>query len=69
MYYDPESNLISWEIAKGEIDHAIEVGNFILHVSKNKKPLLIEILDASKYKTQLDKLREEDILTEVASAT
>ncbi len=69
MNYDIEANLISWEIAKGKIDHAIEFGNFIIHVSKNKKPLLIEILEASKYKGQLDKLKKEDILAEVAGVT
>ena len=34
MTYDAESNLLSWEISKGEIDHAKEIGNCIIHVSK-----------------------------------
>lgn len=59
MFYDIESNLISWEITEGKIDHAIDFGNFIIHLSKNKKPLLIEILEASKYKGQLDKLKRD----------
>jgi hypothetical protein len=56
MVYDPESNLISIEVAKGRIDHAREFGNFIIHMSKAGKPLLIEILDASKFVGQFDKL-------------
>ena len=57
MHYDPEANLISWEIAKGEISHAREIGNFIIHVSKAEKPILVEILDASKLVGQMDKIK------------
>lgn len=56
MIYDPESNLISIEVAKGKIEYAREFGNFIIHFSKSSKPLLIEILDASKFVGQFDKL-------------
>jgi len=57
MLYDPESNLISLEVAKGEISHTKEFGNFIIHVSSAGKPILIEILDATKFIGQLDKLK------------
>jgi uncharacterized protein YuzE len=57
MHYDPEANVISWEVAKGEISHAREFGNFIIHVSESGKPILIEILDASKFIGQFDKLK------------
>ena len=52
MYYDPESNIISLEIASGKIDHVIELGNFLIHVNKNNAPLLIEILDGGKLASQ-----------------
>lgn len=58
MYYDPESNIISWEVSGGEISHAIEAGNIIIHMSKNSKPILIEILDASKFISQFDKIKD-----------
>lgn len=61
MIYDPEANILCIEIAKGEIDHAREFGNFIIHVSKSAKPILIEILDASKFVGQIDKLKIKDI--------
>ncbi|PIP33432.1 hypothetical protein COX69_01640 [Candidatus Falkowbacteria bacterium CG_4_10_14_0_2_um_filter_48_10] len=57
MYYDPEANIIAWEIAQGEISHVREFGNFIIHVSKAEKPILVEILDASKFVGQLDKIK------------
>ncbi len=61
MYYDNETNIICLEIAKGQISHVREFGNFIIHVSKNEKPILIEILDASKFVGQIDKLKIKDI--------
>lgn len=57
MFYDPEANIISWEIAKGEISHAHEFGNFIIHLSPLKKPILIEILEASSFIGQFDKIK------------
>ncbi|PIR13399.1 hypothetical protein COV49_02430 [Candidatus Falkowbacteria bacterium CG11_big_fil_rev_8_21_14_0_20_39_10] len=57
MIYDAEANIICIEIAKGEISHAREFGNFIVHLSKSGKPILVEILDASKFVGQIDKLK------------
>ena len=57
MIYDPEANIICLEIAKGEISHAREFGNFIVHLSKSGKPILVEIVDASKFVGQIDKLK------------
>ncbi|OGF26407.1 hypothetical protein A2331_05735 [Candidatus Falkowbacteria bacterium RIFOXYB2_FULL_34_18] len=57
MLYDAESNILNWEVSRGQIDHTIELGNFIIHVSKAKKPILIEILEASKFIGQFDKLK------------
>jgi uncharacterized protein YuzE len=55
MLYDPESNIMCIEISSGTIDDTIELGNFIIHVSKTKKPILIEILEASKFIGQFNK--------------
>ncbi len=57
MLYDPEANILSIEIAKSEISHAREFGNFIVHLSPAGKPVLIEILDASKFMGQIEKLK------------
>ncbi len=56
MQYDLEANIMSWEIGHGKIVRVKEIGNFIVHLSKAGKPILIEILDASKFKTKLSKL-------------
>ena len=62
MHYDPDANLISWEITKGKIDHAREFGNFIIHLSASGKPILVEILDASKFVGQFNKLKKDEKL-------
>ncbi len=65
MQYDIEANLMSWEITKDPIDHCLELGNFIIHLSKTKKPVLIEILDASKFVGQMDKIKLEGIKKQI----
>ena len=55
MIYDIETNIACIEVSSGKIDHAIELGNFIIHVSKARKPILIEILEASKFIGQFNK--------------
>lgn len=57
MIYDPESNILSWEIAGGEINQTTEFGNFIIHQSKAGKPIMIEILEASKFIGQFEKIK------------
>jgi len=65
MQYDLEANLISWEITKDPIDHAVELGNFIIHLSKARKPVLIEILNASKFIGQMDKVKLDGIKKQI----
>ena len=49
MEYDIESNILSIQISDGKINHVKEFGDFIIHLSKGNKPLLIEILEASRF--------------------
>lgn len=47
--YDPDADVLALSGAvKGRIDHARELGNFVVHFTKDDRPLLIEILEASK---------------------
>ena len=60
MHYDPEANIISWEISEqGEIDHVLEFGSFVLHVTSSGRPALIEIVDASKFIGKMIRLKRE----------
>lgn len=69
MIYDPEANIICIEIAKGKIAGAREFGNFIIHLSAGGKPVLIEILEASKFMGQFDKIKNLKDIAEILPAT
>ena len=47
--YDSDADVLSVAGAiRGRIDHARELGNFVVHFTKDDRPLLIEVLEASK---------------------
>lgn len=46
--YDPDADVLMLrKKGTGKIDHAEEMGDFVVHFSKQNVPLLIEILNAS----------------------
>ena len=47
--YSPEVDILTYEISKAAIDHAEEAGDIIVHYSKRRKPVLLEILNASDF--------------------
>lgn len=48
--YDNEADVLNWELSKNaKIDYASEMGNIIVHFTKNHIPVLIEVLEASKF--------------------
>ncbi len=47
--YDREDDILMIETAPGRIDHAEEMGQIIVHFTKDDKPVLLEILDASDF--------------------
>ena len=56
MSYEPEADVLVWEITKQPIEYAEEVGNVIVHFSKKNNPVLMEILEASKFLSTAKKL-------------
>ncbi|TSC80049.1 MAG: hypothetical protein G01um101429_253 [Parcubacteria group bacterium Gr01-1014_29] len=65
--YDADADVMSWETTqKGKIDYATEIGNFVVHFSKDNKPLLIEVLEASKIlkksERKIEKAREHEVV-------
>lgn len=59
--YDPDADVLSMgSLGRAAIDHAEEMGNLVVHFSKKKKPILVEILQASRiFKNQPKSLRAE----------
>ncbi|OGF58213.1 hypothetical protein A3B05_03630 [Candidatus Giovannonibacteria bacterium RIFCSPLOWO2_01_FULL_43_160] len=56
MKYDPEADVLSWELSGAKIDHAVEIGKMIVHFSPKNVPVLLEILDASGWLKQSEKV-------------
>jgi uncharacterized protein YuzE len=54
--YDRDLDALLIHVAKGKVDHAEEMGPFIVHFTRRWKPLLIEILDASEVLSNLAKV-------------
>lgn len=49
IQYNRKDDVLLIHVAKGKIDFAEEVGDMIVHYSKDNKPLLLEVLDASDF--------------------
>ena len=47
--YDRENDIMMIELSKSKISHAEQSGQIIIHFSKQDKPVLLEILDASEF--------------------
>lgn len=49
MSYEPEADVLMWELSKQPIDSAHEIGNLVIHFSKRHTPVLVELLEASRF--------------------
>ena len=47
--YNREDDVMVLEVSSDTIDFAEEMGPIIVHFSKRRKPVLLEILDASEF--------------------
>ncbi len=47
--YDREEDILSYEVSPDKIDYAEELDSIIVHFTKEGKPVLLEILDASDF--------------------
>lgn len=69
--YEPEADVLMWEITNKPIDFAKEVGNVIVHFTKNNIPVLIEVLEASKFLAKAKSLvkKGEVLIRKLAAAS
>lgn len=58
--YEPEADILMWEITNKPIDYAKEIGDVVVHFTKNNMPVLIEILEASKFLAKVKNLIKEN---------
>ncbi len=54
--YNREQDILIYEISDESIDYALEVGPIIVHFTKEGKPVLLEILDASEFIAETTKI-------------
>lgn len=54
--YNREQDILMYEISDEPIDYAEEVGNIIVHLTKEGKPVILEILDASEFLAETTKI-------------
>ena len=47
--YESDADVLTLEITGQPINYAKEIGNIVVHFTKNNIPVLIEILEASKF--------------------
>lgn len=47
--YSPEVDILMYEISKAAVGYAEEAGDIVVHYSKRRKPVLLEILNASDF--------------------
>lgn len=47
--YNREKDIMLVEVSRKQIDYAEEAGPIIVHFSKDRHPVLLEILDASDF--------------------
>lgn len=64
--YDPESDVLRVEISKQPIDYAKEMGNFIVHFTKNGLPVYLEVLEAKRFLLRTERILEKTRISEFA---
>lgn len=47
--YDRDKDILLIEVSRAPIDHAEELGPLIVHFSKQDRPVLLEVQDASDF--------------------
>jgi len=54
--YSKNEDILIIELSNEKIDYAEETGSIIIHFSVDKKPVLLEILEASEFLSEVMKL-------------
>lgn len=63
--YDKEDNALMIWFSKEPVDYAQQEKNLIIHFSKENKPVLMEILDATKFLKETTKILPPNIKQQI----
>lgn len=61
VHYNKEDNILTLELLKKRVDHAIETETMIVHVSEDNEPVLLEIFNATNFFAEEAKILPEEI--------
>lgn len=56
LSYEPDADVLSWEISTTPIEYATEVDDMVVHFSKENKPVLIEVLNAKVFMQRAERI-------------
>ncbi len=66
--YEPEADVLTWELSKKNIYSASEMGNVVIHFTKNNLPVLIEFLEASRFLSKVNRTVRDEVSPAVRKA-
>lgn len=61
VYYEPEDDVLNIWVSKKRFDYAEDEDGVIIHYTKDREPVYIEILDASRFLGKTDKFFSKKI--------
>lgn len=64
--YDIESDVLRIEISKKPIDYAKEMGNVVVHFTKEGLPVYLEILEARKFLNKTKQILDKTAVPRLA---
>lgn len=59
--YEPEADVLTWELSGRKIHSAQEMGYVVVHFTKKDQPVLVEILEASRFLSKAKRLVEKGL--------
>lgn len=59
VQYEPHADVLSWELSAKKIDYAQEVGNLVIHFTKDHDPVIVELLQAYDFLKDSKRLIEK----------
>lgn len=54
--YDQDDDILMYEVSEEPIDYAEEMGQVVIHFTRNSKPVLLEILNARDFLSKAVKM-------------
>lgn len=67
--YDKDEDILMIELMKKKVDDAYETENMIVHVDKDREPVLLEIFNARKFLNDINKTLPLKVKNDIFAST